>query len=316
MWAVAERHPEVVRLLLAAHADVAARSRLTRLRVNRADPNDIYTGVVGDVSRGSSTALLFAARSGDAESARLLLQAGANANDAAPDGNTALVIAAHSNQTAVAEVLLEHGANPNAVGGGYSALHAAVLRGSLSLVNSLLARGARIDSQVRNGTTTTRATLDYYIPENFVGATPLLLAAHYLEIDIMRALASKGADARIATKDGTTVLMAAAGVPAPPQARQFDRRGRPAPIRNSDEARALDTVTLAVELGGADVNAANSAGDTALHGAAAQNDAAAARFLIDRGARVDVRNRAGRTPLAVAAGEEVSAVLKKAGADK
>src|SRR5581483_11708764 len=99
-----------------------------------------------------------------------------------------------SNQQRVAEVLLEHGANPNAVGGGYSALHAAVLLGNLPLVQLLVARGARIDSQVRNGTTTTRATEEYFISENFVGATPLLLATRYLEIDIMRALLSKGAD--------------------------------------------------------------------------------------------------------------------------
>ena len=126
MWAVAGRHPGVVQVLLEAGADVHARSRVTRLTVNRADPNDTYRSVIGEVRRGGSTALLLAAREGDDESARLLLDRGANVNDIAPDGNSALVIAAHSNQAAVANLLLDRGADPNAIGAGYTALHAAV----------------------------------------------------------------------------------------------------------------------------------------------------------------------------------------------
>ena len=74
------------------------------------------------VPRGGSTPLLFAARSGDAESARLLIEAGADVNDALPNGMTALVEAAHSGHQALGMLLLEKGADPNA---GGSRLHRA-----------------------------------------------------------------------------------------------------------------------------------------------------------------------------------------------
>src|SRR5204863_9657004 len=76
-----------------------------------------------DVVRGGSTPLLFAARVGDVESARVVLGGGADANDALPDGTTALVLAAHSGHGDVATVLLENGADPNGLGAGYTALH-------------------------------------------------------------------------------------------------------------------------------------------------------------------------------------------------
>src|SRR3954447_720266 len=129
MWAAAERHPDVVRSLIAAHADVSARSVVYEQTVvdeqtQRAGREALnYT-----VKRGGATALLFAARSGDDESAQLLLDAGADANDAQPDGVSALVGAAHSRQGAVAALLLNHGAAPTAMASGYTPLHAAILR--------------------------------------------------------------------------------------------------------------------------------------------------------------------------------------------
>ena len=311
MWAVAGRHAGVVQVLLEAGADVHARSRVTRLMVNRADPNDNSSSVVGEVSRGGSTALLLAAREGDAESARLLLDGGANVNDSAPDGNSALVIAVHSNQAAVANLLLDRGADPNAIGAGYTALHAAVLRGNGDLVRRLLAHGAQVDAQLRNGTPTTRTSREFFLPETLVGATPFLLAARFLEVDIMRVLADTRADPRKKMRDGTTALMAAAGVPAQPPL--YDRRGRVALRRIDSEALALDAVNIVLERG-ADVNARNQRGDTALHGAAGQNYGSVAKVLAQRGARLDVRNKAGKTPLSAANGEAVATVLRDLGA--
>src|SRR5205814_789511 len=127
MWAAAEKHSEVVHLLLDAEADIRARSRafvqtVTSEVTQRAGREELNYTVV----RGGSTPLLFAARAGDAESVRLLLAAGADVNDMLPNGMSALVLAAHSGQSAAAMVLLEKGADPNAAGIGYTALHAAV----------------------------------------------------------------------------------------------------------------------------------------------------------------------------------------------
>ena len=309
MWAVAQGHVDVVRVLLAHGANIQARSSVTRVRINRANPNDITAAMVGDVSQGGSTPLLFAARHGDAQVADALLAAGANVNDVAPDGTSALTMAVHGNHAALARLLLERRANPNIIGAGYSALHAAVLRGNLDVVATLLQHGANVNARVRNGTRTTRGSREYFLPESLVGATPLLLAARFLELDIMRALLAKGADPSIGLEDGTTVLMAAAGLGS--QTRLFDRRDRIAVLKPSDEPSAVPVVAVALTLT-ADVNAAMALGNTALHAAANMNYPEVARMLVARGARLDVKNLKGETPLAVASGDEVRAVLRSA----
>src|SRR5205814_3269369 len=129
MWAAAEKHPEAVRLLLEAGADVRARSRtyaqiVTSEATQRAGREELnYT-----VLRGGSTPLLFGAGSGDAESVRLLLAAGADVDDTLPNGTSALVLAAQSGHATAAKLLLDRGADANSAAVGYTALHAAVLR--------------------------------------------------------------------------------------------------------------------------------------------------------------------------------------------
>src|SRR5206468_448841 len=117
------------------------------------------------------------------------------------------------------------------------------------------------------GTPIRRNTTDYNLPATLVGATPFLLAAKFAEPDIMRALAAGGADPAIAMKDGTTAMMLAAGIGI---ANGSNRRGVAILDggRLDDEKQVVESVRAAIEIG-VDVNAANQAGDTALHGAAA-----------------------------------------------
>jgi uncharacterized protein len=145
MWAVAERHPQVVRLLLEKGANVHARSRASRRYVLLCCQD--FEGDPGGgeyVEEGGDTPLLFAARVGDIESARFLLAASAAIEDAAATGTSPLVLAAHSDQGAFAAFLLDNGANPDSGGAGYTALHAAVLRGNVDLVKALLGHGAAL----------------------------------------------------------------------------------------------------------------------------------------------------------------------------
>jgi ankyrin repeat protein len=303
MWAAAQAHPEAVDALLRNGADVRARSRsyiqtVTSEVTQRAGREELNY----DVPRGGSTALLFAARSGDAESARLLIAAGADVNDVLPDGASALVVAAHSGHSRVAALLLEKGADPNAADIGYAALHAAVLRSDVDLVKSLLAHKANPNAQITKGTPVRRNSQDFELPKTLIGATPYLLAAKFLEADIMRALAAEGADTRLPMKDGATPLMAAAGMgiaaPAQDEKRGTDRRGLAILDGGKVEpdSQVLDAVSTAL-MQGSDINAVNPAGDTAMHIAAAQGYGEVVKLLADRGADLNVRNTRGLTPL-------------------
>jgi ankyrin repeat protein len=144
------------------------------------------------------------------------------------------------------------------------------------------------------------------LPESLAGATPLWLAVRFLEPAIVELLLARGASPAATLRDGTTLLMAAAGVGVQPKL--FDRRDRAVLLRDSDEAPALAMVNVLLARG-ADVQAANNRGETALHGAAAMNYPTVVRRLIERGARRDARNRKGETPAAVATGDEVREIL-------
>jgi ankyrin repeat protein len=299
MWAAAQRHPEVVKMLIDARADIRARSltysqTVVGEQTQRAGREELNYSVL----RGGATPLLFTARVGDVESARFLLEAGADANDSQPDGVSALVLAAHSGNGHVAALLLEHGADPDAFGSGYTALHAAVLRGDLSLVNALLARGANPNVRMAKGTPMRRDTTDWNLPATLIGSTPYLLAAKFLEAEIMPVLVAGGADPGLTMPNGADAVMLAAGMGS---SRTASRRG----IETIDfgkiepESRVREAVAAAVGLRG-DVSAASQTGDTALHVAAALGHDTVAQLLVDRGARVSMKNSRGITPLAAA----------------
>ena len=290
MWAAWEGHTDVVRTLLAHGADVDARTT---------------TGY---------TALLLAAREAYRDTTQALLDAGADVNAAAEDGTTALLVAVIRRHLKYAELLLDQGADPN-LGPGYTPLHWAagkwdtelndlsngVAEGNqwsafaglhapdrLRMVKLLIASGA--DPNVR-----TLRTPGFGIQVkghlgNMKGATPFLIAAKTNDVAVMRELLAHGADPLTPTDNGTTPLMVAAGV------------GHAPGITRSAEDEALRAVTLCVELG-ADVNAVNEAGDTALHGAAWRERAdSIVRFLAERGAELDARNHRDWTPLVIAEG--------------
>ena len=283
MWAAAENNAGVVTLLIERGADVKERSK-----------------------SGSFTPFLFAVRGGHVDAAKALLDAGVNANESLPDGTGALVLAVINAHYELASVLLDRGANPNADGQGWTALHqiawsrrhnagfnlpGPVATGgvdSLDLVRKLVAKGADVNArQKKEPRDGNRNML------NRLGSTPFLLAAKADDVPLMRVLLECGADARLATNNGTTPLMAAAGV------------GIWAPGENTGtHEEALAAVRIAVEAGG-DVNAVDKEGETALHGAVYRGGAIPViQFLIDKGARLDVVNKTGWTPLTVADGVE------------
>jgi uncharacterized protein len=296
MWAAAEVHPDVVALLIEFGADVRARSRTySQTVVGEQTQRAGREKLNYDVLRGGSTPLLFAARAGDAESAKLLLAAGADVNDSLPDGTSALVLATHSGQGNVAAVLLDKGADPNAAGSGYTALHAAVLRSDLALVKALLAHKADPNIRITKGTPVRRNTTDWNLLATLIGSTPYLLAARFLDPEIMRTLAAGGADPKMTMPNGATALMLAAGMDS---SVTENRRGIATidfgKVEGTDQA--LPAVAAAFDLG-SEVTAVSKTGDTALHAAAFHQYETVIQFLADRGADVNVKNKAGQTPM-------------------
>ena len=309
MWAAAARQTGVVEALLELGADVNSRSEVTTGLVYTGmryitSPPPVSSGTVVEINQGGFTPLLFVAQQGDVATAKVLMAAGANANDTAPVGTSALVLAVHSDNEAVATYLLDQGADPNAAGAGYTALHAAVLRGNLQLVKTLLARGANPDARLEKGTPVKKYSQDYALSAAWVGATPLWLAARFGEASIARELAAAGADPQAALNDGTTPVLAAV---VPSQGIR-DRRERylypieaAAVAPDEGEKKTLDTVKLMVELGSS-VGASNQAGDTAVHLAASAGFGSVIQFLADKGVDLQATNKRGLTPLALASG--------------
>ena len=298
MWAASKQEPEIVRNLIEAGADLHARTVTSQryvLLCCQEYNGDIRPGTAW-VRHGGFTPLLFAAREGALESARLMLEAGANLDDTAADGASALGLAALSGQGAVATLLVEAGADVNAAGAGYTALHAAVMRGDLALAKSLIAYGANLNARLTEATQARRNHNDYAFDKALLGATPFMLAAKEGEAEFMRSFAAAGADLSLPLVDGSTPLMVAA------LGKQRVRPGRTLivvagqDVNREPERRALEAVKVVVELG-AVMDANNDAGDTALHVAAQKRFETVTRFLAENRADLHARNARGRTPL-------------------
>ncbi len=288
MWAVAQRHPAVVRVLLAHGADIHAKSDVWS-QVMAVPPHG-ELAYNKSIPHGGETALMFAARVGDLESAKLLVAAGANVNDADAWGVSATTLAAHSGFTPLVQFLLEKGANPNAAPQGFTALHIAVMRRDEALAGTLLAHGADPNARLQTWTPTRRSSRDWNFDTPLVGTTALWLAARFSEPGLVRLLLKHGADPRfvhdaayhnpdppvVPRTQSTTAIMAATGMGG---GIAWVR-----PARAESEARMLETVKLLIDLG-IDVNKANTDGKTALDAAKALKYESVVALLVEHGAR-------------------------------
>ena len=347
MWAVSEPHSSIVRLLLDAGADPSASTvkGFTPLMF-AASNGDVETARVlvaagADINAPSAdgTHLLpFTIVGGQADFAMFLIEEGAD-----PNGTMNGVPALHAASGGVGTWLLDwyrrHGR-----GGLYRRPGAARLSGQarLPIVRALLDRGAD-----PNGRITSSAMIMSYIGypkkgafEPFAcgtgdlrGATPLWVAAFDMNgaggqvfsrgasrtssgVEILEALLAAGADQHLTTDDGTTPLMAAAGL-----GRATYTPREPRGVRSPSAEAA---VKLLVEAGG-DIDAVNEADFTALHGAAFRGLNEVIEYLVAQGADIDARDFRGRTAYRMAEGSkqsfqfqswpETAALLAELGAD-
>ncbi|HUQ95408.1 MAG TPA: ankyrin repeat domain-containing protein [Bryobacteraceae bacterium] len=299
MWAAAEGHVETVEALIKAGADFRAR---------------LNTGF---------TPLLFAVREGHIGVVMALRKAGADVNETiqtgqAPGrggsggsgrapraGTSALLLATLNGHFDLAAALLEAGADPNAGGPGYTALHAITWvrkpglgdndpapqgsgkMSSIELVQKLVAHGANLNARMTKKINVGLTSL------NTMGATPFFLAARTADAALMKTLAALGADPLLPNADNTPPLIAAAGL------------GTRSPGEDAGtETEVVEALRVALDLG-ADINAVDNNGETAMHGAAYKNVPAAVQFLADKGAKIEIwnrKNKQGWTPLTIAEG--------------
>lgn len=298
MWAAAEGHAAIVRALIAKGADFRVRAVPTPKTAAARRAAAAAPRVQG------FTAVVFAVRGGHLEAADALLDGGADIDDKTPSGYTLLHLAIMNAHFEVAARLLDRGADANAVAaGGLTPLHhliqvrrplyatrpAPVMTGnldSLALMRALLSHGAKVDAGLQPPKVRRPGGEDA-VPPPGGGATPFWLAARGPDIDAMRLLLEAGADPNVTTDDGITALMTAAGI-------GFRQGTRP-----KLEPEVLEAVKLTLEHGG-DVNAADDEGHTALHGAAFRGVNSVVLYLLEKGARIDARNKAGKTALDVA----------------
>jgi len=257
---------------------------------------------------GGLTALLLAARDGRLEAARALVESGADVNEAsAGDRTTPLVMAAINGHWAVAKFLAEHGANPNlANSDGLAPLYATIdaqwapLGGAatpdpsqetvtyLDLMKTLLDHGADPNARLSHKLWF-RPTAHDQMWVGTPGSTAFWRAAQATDLAAMRLLIAHGADPRIASQEGDTALMMAAGVG---WAGNFSR--------NAPDS-ALDAVKFCVDLG-LDVNTQDATGYTALGGAAWRGNNDLVEYLVAKGAKLDARTFRGWSVTDMASG--------------
>jgi uncharacterized protein len=334
MIAVRENHPAAVDLLISAGAAVNAQTR--KGPTPRFVPPCKGTGCGSEgvginrgglpdrgrraEAKGGLTPLLYAARDGRVDAARMLVAAGADIELADANGIRPLLMAVLNNNLAIARFLLDHGADVNGDDfWGRAPLWAAVEYRNLDMNNRdqdsptdngvdrgpildfitvLLDAGADVNGRTREVPPSRRwlYSLGDVSWVDYTGQTPFLRAALSGDTAAMRMLVRYGADPNLPTLANTTPLMAAAGV----------NWAVAQTYTESPQAR-LEAVKLCLELG-ADVNATNSMGLTALIGAANRGSNDIIELLVARGARLDVKDREGRTPLRWAEGVFLAAV--------
>jgi uncharacterized protein len=255
----------------------------------------VVAGLVGS-GGGGLTALIFAAREGDLESTKALLEAGAPVNQTSEYGWTPLLTAVNNRNYQLAKYLLDHGANPNIANkGGWTPLYLATdnrnIEGGdypvpkadldhLEIIRALLDKGADVNALVKENTLTrTIFTMQWFFES---GASAFVRAAQSSDVELMKLLLERGADPKTRTDYGDTALTLAAGI------------GWVDGVTYERSAKEnLEAVRMLLDLG-LDPNAANSDGRSPLMGAALKGRNEVVQLLVDRGAKLDQRDRGSR----------------------
>lgn len=310
IWAAAQSQPAMLKLLIEAGGDPDSRAR----------PNERERQISAERRfqwrpAGGITALGYAAREGCLDCVRILVEAGANIDQGDAENVTPLLLAIMNLRFDTAKYLIESGANVNkwsfrgenpiysAVDmntlphGGYPDRPSMDTTTSLALIRLLLESGANPNLQLKLQPTYRHIKDDRGADRMLnIGATPLLRAAKGHDTAATKLLLAHGALPNLPNRDGTTPLMAAAGL----SANTIDTRGDYSTPRASSNAKATLEILLKQ---GADINQSDQLGRRALHGAASWGWNEAISLLAQEGADLQAQDVNGLTALDYALGE-------------
>lgn len=333
MLAARQGNANVVRSLIKAGADMEdkeARGQTALMWASAAGNLDTVDALIDagcnvetTLKQSGLSALMFAARHGQSAVVMRLLDSGLDVNTVATpkrsggrnprSGMSAMMFAIESGHLQLACDLVLRGADPNDQRSGYAPLHAITwvrktelgdnpegdpaprITGSihsLDFVRQMVELGADVNLQLKNGKSRGQRL-------NPKGATPFFLASRGADIELMHLLLELGADPTIPNDDGTTALMAAAGVGV---------------IAVGEEPGTPEEVDRAIEMLvelGIDPNVVDRNRETAMHGAALRTFPTAVRKLTSVGADPNVwnhKNKRGWTPLDIAGGKRPGSV--------
>ncbi len=312
LWALSGPHVEAARVLIEKGADIHA------------------------ASSSGFTPLMMATRYNSLDAVKMLLDRGAKLDQQAADGTTPLIVAVVRGHIELAKFFLDKGADPNAIGTGYTALHYAAgkwdgvdahdyldapgewniflgLRpaAKVEIIKALFAHGADPNLRLKKEPPRYGFSLVAGMAKAYTfGATPFFIAAMSADPEVMRLLVANGADPNLPSSNGSTPLMVAAGM------------GWMENETLATESDYLKATEVCVELG-ADLDASNSQGMTAIHGAISGGFNEVIQLLAAKGANVNLKTKRGQTPLKMALGygaaggtharEDTAAVLRKLG---
>jgi ankyrin repeat protein len=324
MWAAAQGHADMVAFLVSKGADLSIRAKSTDWPTQITNEPRVQYRPTGGL-----TPLLYAARAGCLGCVQTMIKAGADKDRPNPDGMTPMIMALDNGFPDIARYLLEQGANPHTWDWwGRTPLYVAVtMRGgpdgrrgprtpeSLELIGALLAAGVNPDAQLAFKEPS-RGGRDNRFRDDLLttGATPLLRAAQTFDNEVVRLLLEHRAQVDLPNASGVTPFMAAAGVGT----RIGSSVLGPGAPDNVVEL-SLETMEI-LRQAGADINAritdttsltariartntlTDRQGQTTLFLAAETGRTGVVKYLLERGAKVDVADAMGRTPIDVAQG--------------
>ena len=239
------------------------------------------------------------------------------------EGKTPLIIAVGNSYIDTAKILIENGANINAVDiEGWSALSYAVNNGDIEIAKLLLENKAKIKDElliaikspiVESSINIMKLLIDNkaninYTDEN--GFNPLNIAIESGDMELTKFLITNGANVNSLMQDGVSLIGYAIAQNNMDLLQILIENGANVNYTNGDSwadtplktasRLGLDNVVRILLTRNADINAVDMNGNTALHTAALNSQLSIVKLLLEKNPNLDIQNKVGNTALHLA----------------